>query len=96
MLADAPAPLGAPGPAAPVATAAAGSPQPPPTPPQDAVQFSHSGTRYLLGWGQTFYGIWDRQAPATPVRSYPRTDSGWRDAWLAYVAWEPNNVEVRL
>lgn len=73
-----------------------GDPQPPPSPSQEAVQFSHSGTRYLLGWGQTFYGIWDRQAPGPPVRSFPRTAEGWREAWLAYVAWEPNSVEVRL
>lgn len=86
--------LGGRGVAAPVV--AAGAPQPPPTPSQDAVQFSHSGTRYLLGWGQTFYGIWDRQAPTSPVRSFPRTDAGWREAWLAYAAWEPNSVEVRL
>lgn len=84
------------GAAAPTAGAPSASPQPPPSPSQEAVQFSHSGTRYLLGWGETFYGIWDRQAPGPPVRTFARTAEGWREAWLAYVAWEPNSVEVRL
>jgi hypothetical protein len=103
MLTDAPPPSGSPAASAPVASSApaeasppAGGAQPPPSPSQEAVQFSHSGTRYLLGWGQTFYGIWDRQAPGPPVRTFPRTAEGWREAWLAYAAWEPNSVEVRL
>jgi hypothetical protein len=63
---------------------------------EGALQFSHSGFRYLLGYGQAFFGIWDRNVPGGPVRSFPRTDDGWREAWLAYVALEPNNVAVGL
>jgi len=30
---------------------------------EGALQFSHSGSRYLLGYGPTFFGIWDRSGP---------------------------------
>jgi uncharacterized RDD family membrane protein YckC len=63
---------------------------------QGPLQFSHSGTRYLLGYGRDFFGIWDRQAPETPTERFPRTDDGWRDAWLRYTALEPTWVEVGL
>jgi hypothetical protein len=65
-------------------------------PGDQPLQYSHSGQRYLLGYGTDFYGIWDRTAPTAPVRKYPRTDEGWRDAWLEYSAWEPNNAEVSI
>jgi len=62
----------------------------------EALQYSHSGQRYLLGYGTDFFGIWDRQEPARPVSRYPRTDDGWREAWLAFVAQEPNSAEVGI
>ncbi|MEX2405711.1 MAG: DUF4190 domain-containing protein, partial [Actinomycetota bacterium] len=62
----------------------------------EALQYSHSGQRYLLGYGPDFFGIWDRQEPAHPVSRYPRTDDGWREAWLAFVAQEPNSAEVGI
>ncbi|MEX0743441.1 MAG: DUF4190 domain-containing protein [Actinomycetota bacterium] len=62
----------------------------------EALQYSHSGQRYLLGYGKDFFGIWDRQEPAQPVSRYPRTDDGWREAWLAFVAQEPNSAEVGI
>lgn len=62
----------------------------------EAMQYSHSGQRYLLGFGRDFYGIWDRLAPGPPVKRFPRSDAGWREAWLSYVAWEPNSAEVGL
>jgi hypothetical protein len=61
---------------------------------QGALQFSHSGTRYLLGYGQDFFGIWDRTAAGGPVQRFPRTDDGWREAWLAYARIEPTSVPV--
>jgi zinc-ribbon domain len=61
---------------------------------EGAVGFSHSGTTYILGWGATFFGVWDRHAPGGPVRTFPRTDDGWRDAWLAYTQMESNYVVV--
>jgi hypothetical protein len=61
-----------------------------------AVQYTHSGTRYLLGYGRTFFGIWDRQAPATPVEKFPRDDAGWTAAWGRFTQIENNFTEVRL
>ncbi|MGH2539228.1 MAG: hypothetical protein ACRDGK_01755 [Actinomycetota bacterium] len=61
-----------------------------------AVQYTHSGTRYLLGYGRTFFGIWDRQAPTTPVEKYPRDDAGWAAAWGRFTQIESNFTEVGL
>ena len=61
-----------------------------------AMQYTHSGTRYLLGYGRTFFGIWDRQAPETPVEKYPRDDAGWAAAWGRYTQIESNFSEVSL
>ncbi|CAN5658394.1 hypothetical protein BH18ACT17_BH18ACT17_11700 [soil metagenome] len=61
-----------------------------------AVQYTHSGTRYLLGYGATFFGIWDRQAPATPVEKFPRDDAGWAAAWARFTQIESNFSEVGL
>jgi hypothetical protein len=63
---------------------------------QGAQQFSHSGVRYLLGYGADFFGIWDRHSPGGPVQRFPRTDQGWRDAWTAFSALEPNSVAVGI
>ena len=61
---------------------------------EGALAFSHSGFRYILGYGTDFFGIWDRQVPGDPVARFPRTDDGWDQAWNAFVAWEPKSVEV--
>jgi len=61
-----------------------------------AQQYTHSGQRYLLGYGQDFFGIWDRASLAQPVRRFPRTDEGWRSAWSEFSAWEPHSAEVGL
>jgi hypothetical protein len=61
-----------------------------------AVQYTHSGTRYLLGYGRTFFGIWDRQAPDRPVERFGRDDAGWADAWRRYTQLETNFTEVKL
>ena len=65
-------------------------------PGQEPIQFSHSGHRYLLGYGVDSYGIWDRETPGTPVQRFPRTDEGWAQAWQAFVVLEPNHVGVAL
>jgi hypothetical protein len=62
----------------------------------DVVQYTHSGTRYLLGYGKQFFGIWDRQSPTKPVEKFPRTDEGWADAWRRYTQIENNYAEVSL
>jgi hypothetical protein len=73
---------------------------PDPPAPADArdlpLQYTHSGRRYLLGYGEDFFGIWDRERPDRPVSRYPRTDDGWRSAWLAFVAEEPFSAEVGI
>lgn len=60
------------------------------------LQYTHSGHRYLLGYGLDFFGIWDRERPERPVSRYPRTDDGWRAAWLAFAAQEPHSTEVGI
>lgn len=62
----------------------------------DALRFSHSGRRYVLGFGQDFFGIWDRERPNGPLERFPRTDDGWRDAWVRFTALEDSWVEVSV
>jgi hypothetical protein len=59
-----------------------------------SVQYTHSGYRYVLGYGADLFGIWDRQTPDGPVETFPRTDEGWRSAWIRFVSLEPNHVPV--
>jgi len=61
-----------------------------------AVQFSHSGIRYLLGYGADFFGIWDRAVPGGPVHRFPRTDDGWSAAWRQFAEMEPHRASVGL
>jgi hypothetical protein len=71
-------------------------PGPPGRESDEALQFTHSGSRYLLGYGRDFFGIWDRQGGGGPVSRFPRTDQGWREAWLAFTSREPENAEVGM
>ena len=84
--------------AGPMGGAPAASPATPQTQPDPSdsavVQYTHTGTRYLLGYGRTFFGIWDRQNPTTPVERFPRTDDGWGQAWRRYTQIENNFSEV--
>lgn len=86
------------GTALPVSNAAApGAPLPPPPPgAHQAMQYTHSGVRYLLGYSATSFGIWDRERPEAAAETFPRTDEGWRAAWLRYSALEPTSVDVGL
>jgi hypothetical protein len=61
-----------------------------------ALQYTHSGTRYLLGYGRSFFGIWDRNAPNTPTEKFPRDDVGWQQAWQRFTSLETNYTEVGL
>jgi Domain of unknown function (DUF4328) len=61
---------------------------------EGALRFSHSGFRYLLGYGADSFGIWDRQSPGGPVARFPRTDEGWNQAWNQFSGLEPKAVEV--
>jgi hypothetical protein len=69
----------------PSASSALGSP---------SVQYTHSGFRYVLGYAADSFGIWDRQSPGGPVETFPRTDDGWRSAWIRFVGLEPNHQPV--
>jgi hypothetical protein len=62
--------------------------------PSASVQYTHSGFRYVLGYAAESFGIWDRQSPGGPVETFPRTDDGWRSAWISFVGLEPNHVPV--
>ena len=63
-------------------------------PSPSTVQYTHSGYRYVLGYGADLFGIWDRQGPGSPVEQFARTDEGWRNAWIRFVSLEPNHVPV--
>jgi len=69
-------------------------PEPVESPTDAAVRYSHSGYRYVLGYDADHFGIWDRHSPTRLTESFPRTDEGWRSAWLRFVALEPKHVEV--
>lgn len=62
--------------------------------PDSSIRYTHSGYRYVLGFGADFFGIWDRQMPSDPAERFPRSDDGWRQAWTRFVALEPNHVPV--
>jgi len=62
----------------------------------DVLQYTHSGQRYLLGYGRTFFGIWDRQSPQTPIEKFARDDAGWAAAWRRYTSIEQHYAEVSL
>ncbi len=62
----------------------------------EALQFTHSGRRFLLGYGTDFFGIWDRERPGPPVSRFPRNDDGWRAAWLQFAGEEPYSTEVGI
>ena len=78
----------------PTPPAAQPSPQPGPSVSADTAVYTHSGHRYVLGYGSDHFGIWDRQMPSAPAERYPRTDEGWRQAWTRFVGLEPGNVAV--
>lgn len=59
-----------------------------------STQYTHSGFRYVLGFVADSFGIWDRQTPGAPVETFPRTDDGWRSAWIRFVSLEPNHQPV--
>jgi hypothetical protein len=59
------------------------------------VEFTHTGGRYLLGYGGDYFGIWDRNAPQQPLERFPRSDQGWAAAWQRYSAIETNWMDLR-
>jgi hypothetical protein len=59
------------------------------------IEFTHTGSRYLLGYGADYFGIWDRNSPQQPVERFPRNDQGWAAAWQRYAAMESNWMDLR-
>jgi hypothetical protein len=59
------------------------------------VEFTHTGTRYLLGYGAEYFGIWDRNAPQQAIERFPRNDPGWASAWQRYSSIELNWMDLR-
>jgi hypothetical protein len=59
------------------------------------IEFTHTGSRYLLGYGGDYFGIWDRNAPQQPIERFPRNDQGWATAWQRYAAIENNWMDLR-
>ncbi|HET6770739.1 MAG TPA: hypothetical protein VFH75_03765 [Actinomycetota bacterium] len=39
-----------------------------------------AGRRYVLGQGEDFYGIWDRELPGKPVETFDLTEVGLQEA----------------
>ena len=72
-----------------------GAPAPDPSDDQ-VLQYTHSGSTYLLGYGRTFFGIWQRTDPARPLERFPRDDDGWAAAWRRFTAIETNYAEVGI
>jgi hypothetical protein len=71
-------------------TAAAAAPA-----PEAKIEFTHTGSRYLLGYAPDHFGIWDRNAPQRPVETFPRNDEGWAAAWARYAAIETSWMDLR-
>lgn len=64
---------------------------------ETALQYTHSGRRFLLGYGADFFGIWDRErAEPGPVERFTRDDPGWDSAWARFSGLEPDHVVVGL
>ena len=107
VIADASSPRLAPPPSPPTSLAigmpsptlpSANGPSPEPIPAtsvgEGALRFSHSGYRYLLGYGADFYGIWDRLSPGGPVHNFVKTADGWNQAWNRFFGLEPLAMTV--
>jgi hypothetical protein len=85
------APPAATPPAADTPPAVAVSPSPPAS---EKVSFTHTGSRYVLGYANDYFAIWDRSSPASPLHRFPRTNEGWQAAWAQFTSIEANFAEV--
>ena len=67
------------------------------TPPvaEAKIEFTHTGSRYLLGYAPDHFGIWDRNTPQQPVETFPRNDDGWAAAWARYSSIESSWMDLR-
>jgi len=63
--------------------------------PEAKIEFTHTGSRYLLGYAPDHFGIWDRNTPQHPVETFPRNDDGWAAAWARYATIETSWMDLR-
>ena len=63
--------------------------------PEAKIEFTHTGSRYLLGYAPDHFGIWDRNTPQQPVETFPRNDDGWAAAWARYASIETSWMDLR-
>ena len=75
--------------------AAQAAPAAQPAPVEAKIEFTHTGSRYLLGFAPDHFGIWDRNTPQQPVETFPRNDDGWAAAWARYAAIETSWMDLR-
>jgi hypothetical protein len=55
----------------------------------------HSGSRYMLGFGRDYFGIWEQGAPSGgPSQRFPATEQGRAAAWQRYIELEPSAQQV--
>lgn len=54
-----------------------------PPPPGEPVTITHRGNGYGVGYGETFYGVWNLRGGA-PLQRFERTDAGWQQAWAHF------------
>jgi hypothetical protein len=47
-------------------------------------QISHRGTVYGVGYGPTFYGVWDLRVGGSPLAWFEKSPAGWESAWHRY------------
>lgn len=62
--------------------------------PAEVAQFTHTGSRYVLGYADDHFTIWDRGSPETPLHRFPRTEEGWKAAWAQFTSIETDFIEV--
>ena len=79
----------------PAAAQATAQSTPAAAPAETKTEFTHTGSRFLLGYGGDFFGIWDRNAPQQPIERFPRNDQGWASAWARYASIETNWMDLR-
>ena len=55
----------------------------------------HSGSRYMLGFGRDYFGIWEQGAPSGgPSQRFPASEPGRAAAWHRYIELEPSAQQV--
>lgn len=62
----------------------------------EKVTISHRGSKYEIGRGKRYYGIWVSGAPESdPIDRWPQTRDGWTQAWTRFTTIEtPSTIEA--